>query len=65
MTPMALTEEQRGLREKYLIALVEATFPLKQQASDPEVALELLIDAAGMLQEHLKEELAERRAEQD
>jgi ribosomal protein S15P/S13E len=59
------TQEQEKLREQYLIGLAEATFPLKKQAEDLEVSLELLIEAAGMLQEHLRAELAEVRAEQD
>jgi hypothetical protein len=60
-----ITQEQAQLREKYLIALAEATFPLKKEAADLEVTLELLIDAAGMLREHLLKELAEVRTEQD
>ena len=62
---MTLTPEQQRLREQYLIALAEATFPLKERAEDLEVTLELLIDAAGMLRQHLREELAEMRVEQD
>ncbi len=62
---LILTKEQQKLREEYLIALAEATFPLKEKAEDLEVTLELLIEAAGMLQDHLREELAEFRVEQD
>jgi hypothetical protein len=62
---ITITKEQEQLREQYLIALAEATFPLKQQAQDLEVTLELLIEAAGMLREHLRAELAELRVEQD
>jgi hypothetical protein len=62
---MPLTEEQVRLREQYLIALVEATFPIKKNAADREVTLKLLIQAAEMLREHLHAELAEIRAEQD
>lgn len=61
---MELTDEQKARRERYLIALLEATHPLQQGAKDPEVNLELLIDAAGLLQEHLESELAELRTEQ-
>ncbi len=60
-----ITSSHDQLREQYLIALAEATFPLKERAEDLEVTLELLIEAAGMLQEHLREELAEIRVEQD
>jgi hypothetical protein len=62
---MNLTEEQRQLRERYLISLIEATVPLQQGAADPEVTLELLIQAVGMLKEHLQRELEERREESD
>jgi len=61
----ALSQDQNELREHYLITLAEATFPLKEKAEDLEVTLELLIDAAGMLQDHLRAELAEIRSEQD
>jgi hypothetical protein len=55
------TEEE--LRDRFFKTLLEATFPL-QSGPDPEVALEALIDAAQMLQEHLERELAELRQEQ-
>jgi hypothetical protein len=58
------TQEQKDRRERFLLALIEATFPL-QQGPDREVTLELLIDAAGMLKEHLEAELAELRQESD
>ena len=60
---MDLTPQQQQDRERYLIALLEATLPLKG-GPDPELTLELLIGAAGMLQEHLERELAELRLEQ-
>jgi hypothetical protein len=60
-----MTNEHDRLREQYLIALAEATFPIKEQAQDPELTLQLLIDAAGMLRDHLSHELAEMRVEQD
>jgi hypothetical protein len=47
-----------------VLALIEATFPL-QEGPDREVNLELLIDAAGMLKEHLEAELSELRQESD
>lgn len=52
-----------ALRERFFMTLAEATFPLKQ-GPDPEVTLELLIEAAGMLKEHLERELQELREEQ-
>lgn len=51
------------LRVKFVEALLEAARPL-QDSPDPELALELLIEAAGVLQERLRGELAELRAEE-
>jgi hypothetical protein len=62
---MDWTDEQKQLRERYVIALVEATYPLQAGAADPEVNLELLIEAAGLLKEHLERELEELREEAD
>jgi len=62
---MDLTPEQKQLREKFVIALIEATYPLQKGSSDPEVTLELLIQAADMLKEHLQQELEELREESD
>jgi hypothetical protein len=62
---MGLTEEQKQIRERYVLALIEATYPLQQETDDREVTLELLIQAAEMLKEHLQNELAELREEQD
>lgn len=62
---MELSPQLQQLREHYLIHLAEATFPLKERATDLEVTLELLIDAAEMLRESLTHELEEMRAEQD
>ncbi|MBI3409910.1 MAG: hypothetical protein HY040_16345 [Planctomycetes bacterium] len=62
---MNLTEEQKQLRERYVLALIEATYPLQDAATDPEVSMELLIEAAEMLKTHLQNELAELREEQD
>jgi hypothetical protein len=61
---MNLTSEQQQLRERFVLALIEATYPLQTDASDRELTLELLIQAAGMLKEHLQAELAEFREEQ-
>jgi len=61
---MNLTEKQDAQCERYLIALMEATHPLQQAAEDPELTLELLIQAADRLKEHLQKELQELRQEQ-
>lgn len=62
---MNLTREQQKLREQYVIALIEATCPLQEQATDRAVTLELLIEAADLLKEHLQNELEELRGEED
>jgi hypothetical protein len=61
--PMALSPEERELRDRFFQVLLQATYPLQNNA-DPEVALEALIDAALMLYEHLQKELDEMRQEQ-
>ncbi len=58
------TPEQEKTRERFLIALIEATLPL-QSGPDPELNLELLIEAAQMLKAHLESELQEMREEGD
>ena len=60
---MQLSPAQQQLRDRFFQTLLEATFPF-QKGPDPEVTLELLIQAAQMLQEHLEQELAELRQEQ-
>ncbi len=60
---MAPAPSEQELRDRFFQALLEATFPL-QKGPDPEVALEALIDATGMLEEHLRRELEELRKEQ-
>jgi hypothetical protein len=55
--------KHQQLRDRFFTTLLEATFPL-QEGPDPEVTLELLIQAADMLREHLEHELAELRQEQ-
>lgn len=60
---MGPAPSKQELRDRFFQALLEATFPL-QQGPDLEVALEALIEAAGMLEEHLRRELAELRQEQ-
>jgi hypothetical protein len=60
---MEMTPAQEQQRERFFTALLEAVFPLKQ-GPDPEVTLELLIQAVNMLREHLEKELEELRLEQ-
>jgi hypothetical protein len=60
---MARSAPEQQLRERYFTALVEATVPYKP-GPDPELTLELLIEAASLLKEHLEQELAELRVEQ-
>jgi hypothetical protein len=51
--------------ERFVIALMESTHPLQLSgAADPEVTLELLIEAADRLKKHLERELEELRTEQ-
>jgi hypothetical protein len=60
----AMTLSSEGqLRDRFFKVLLEASLPL-QPGSDAEVTLEALIDAAGMLKEHLQRELVELRQEQ-
>jgi hypothetical protein len=61
---MSLTQEEHDLRERFLQAMLEATFPL-QQGLDQEVTLHALIDAAQMLKERFEQELEELRQESD
>jgi hypothetical protein len=60
---MDLTPAQHQERERFFTALLEAIFPLKQ-GPDPEVTLELLIQAVDILRDHLEHELEEIRLEQ-
>jgi hypothetical protein len=62
---MNRTDEHQQLRERYVIALLEATHPLQKEAEDPELTMELLIQAADLLKEHLQAELEALREEQD
>ena len=48
---MSLSPEEQRLRDQFLKTLTAAVLPL-QPGADPEVTLEALIDAAGLLQEH-------------
>jgi hypothetical protein len=60
---MDWNEEQQRLRERFLLALIEAACPLQQGGQDREVTLELLIEAAGLLKDRLQKELEELRLE--
>jgi hypothetical protein len=60
MTP---APDRHALRDQFVEALLTAARPL-QAGPDPEVALEALIDAAGVLRERLRQELTELRVEQ-
>ncbi len=62
---MELTKEQQQLRERFVLTLIEATIPLKKGSPDPEVTLDLLIQAADLLKQHLLKEREELREEQD
>ena len=60
MTP---TRDCDALRDRFVEALL-ATARSLQSSSDPEVTLEALIEAAGVVQEKLRGELAELRVAQ-
>jgi hypothetical protein len=62
---MDRTPEQQRLREQYVLALIQATLSVQQEAPDREVALELLIEAADLLKQRLQAELQEFREEAD
>jgi hypothetical protein len=62
---MQLTNEQKQLRERFVLALIEATLPLQKGSADREITLELLIEAADLLKQHLQKEREELRGEQD
>ena len=60
---MPLSPDGQELRDRFLATLLEAARPL-QAGPDPEVALEALIEAADLLRDRLRQELAELRQEQ-
>ncbi len=55
---------EQKLRDQFVKAMLEATFPL-QHGSDQEVTLQALIQAAQMLKERFEQELDELRQESD
>jgi hypothetical protein len=60
---MPLSPEGQELRDRFLAVLLETARPL-QACPDPEVALEAMIEAAELLRDRLRQELAELRQEQ-
>jgi hypothetical protein len=60
---MPLSNDVEPLRDRFLQALLDAVRPL-QQGPDPEVTLEALIEATGLLRQRLEQELAELRQEE-
>jgi hypothetical protein len=62
---MAPSPDEAKLRDHFLQAMLEVTFPLQKEGSDQEVTLQALIQAAQMLKERFEQELAELRQELD
>ncbi len=60
---MPLSSQGEELRDRFLAALLDAARPL-QAGPDLEVVLEALVEAAGLLRDRLRQELAELRQEQ-
>ena len=60
---MPPTAKGEVLRDRFVEVLLAAARPL-QEGPDREVALEALIEAAGVLRDRLRMELAELRQEQ-
>src|SRR5262249_13308167 len=61
---MELSPDEKQIRDRFFQALVDAILPLKAEAADPEVALEMLLEAIEALREHVEKELEEVRLEQ-
>jgi hypothetical protein len=59
---MPTPPDRDTLRDRFVEELLAAARPL-QAGPDPEVALEALAEAAGVVQERLRRELAELRIE--
>ena len=60
---MSLSPEAESLRDQFLRVLTDAARPL-WQGPDPEVALEALIEAAGLFRDRLRTELVSLRLEE-
>jgi len=58
-----MSSNRESLRNRYVESLLASARAL-QAGPDPETQLEALIEAAGILQEKLRQELAERRVEE-
>lgn len=61
---MQLIQGDRERSDRFLRAMLDATFPL-QAGQDQEVTLQALIRAAEMLKERFEQELDELRQESD
>ena len=61
--PPSPSEEK--LRDHFLQAMLEVTFPLQKEGPDQEVTLQALIQAAQILKERFEQELDELRQELD
>jgi hypothetical protein len=61
---MQILPAEQELRDRFLQAMLDATFPL-QAGQDQEVTLQALIRAAEMLKERFEQELDELRQESD
>lgn len=62
---MNLSPAEERLRDQFIHAMLEATFPLQQQGPDAERTLHALIAAAVVLKQRFENELAELRQEAD
>ena len=60
---MSLSREGEELRDRFLGVLLEAAREL-QAGPDRELALEALVEAAGLLRDRLRQELAALRVEE-
>jgi hypothetical protein len=59
---MERSAEKQQIRDRFFTAMVEAIVPLKT-GPDPEVTLEMLLEAVDMLKGHVENELEELRQE--
>ena len=62
---MASSPDESKLRDHFLQAMLQVTFPLQKEGPDQEITLQALIQAAQMLKERFEQELAELRQELD
>jgi hypothetical protein len=62
---MERNAEQEQLREQYVIALLQAALPIQERATDREVTMELLMEAADIFKDRIQKEREELRMEQD